>query len=31
MSFFEHEGQRIAYSVYGDGPRVTVLLPGLLL
>lgn len=31
MPFFEHEGQRIAYSVYGDGPRVTVLLPGLLL
>jgi len=31
MSFFEHEGQRIAYSVYGEGSRVTVLLPGLLL
>lgn len=31
MSFFEHEGQRIAYTVYGEGPRVTVLLPGLLL
>jgi pimeloyl-ACP methyl ester carboxylesterase len=31
MAFFVHEGQRIAYSVYGDGPRVTVLLPGLLL
>lgn len=31
MAFFEHEGQRIAYSVYGEGPRVTVLLPGLLL
>jgi pimeloyl-ACP methyl ester carboxylesterase len=29
MPFFEHEGQRIAYSVYGDGPRVTVLVPGL--
>ncbi|HZV72550.1 MAG TPA: alpha/beta hydrolase [Conexibacter sp.] len=31
MPFFEHDGQRIAYSVYGDGPRVTLLLPGLLL
>lgn len=31
MSHFEHEGQRIAYTVYGDGPRATVLLPGLLL
>jgi pimeloyl-ACP methyl ester carboxylesterase len=31
MAFFMHEGQRIAYTVYGDGPRVTVLLPGLLL
>lgn len=31
MSYFEHEGQRIAYTVFGDGPRVTVLLPGLLL
>jgi pimeloyl-ACP methyl ester carboxylesterase len=31
MTFFTHEGQRIAYTVYGDGPRVTVLLPGLLL
>ncbi|HEU4703333.1 MAG TPA: alpha/beta hydrolase [Conexibacter sp.] len=31
MSFFTYEGQRIAYTVYGDGPRVTVLLPGLLL
>lgn len=31
MSFFEHDGQRIAYTVYGEGPRVVVLLPGLLL
>jgi pimeloyl-ACP methyl ester carboxylesterase len=31
MSFFEHDGQRIAYTAYGDGPRVTLLLPGLLL
>jgi pimeloyl-ACP methyl ester carboxylesterase len=31
MARFEHEGQRIAYTAYGSGPRVTVLLPGLLL
>lgn len=31
MAFFEHDGQRIAYSAHGGGPRVTVLLPGLLL
>jgi len=31
MAFFTHEGQRIAYTAYGDGPRATVLLPGLLL
>jgi pimeloyl-ACP methyl ester carboxylesterase len=31
VSFFEHDGQRIAYTVYGEGPRTTVLLPGLLL
>jgi pimeloyl-ACP methyl ester carboxylesterase len=30
-SFFEHDGQRIAYTIYGEGPRTTVLLPGLLL
>src|SRR3954447_5001711 len=30
-SFFEHEGNRLAYTVYGDGPRTTVLLHGLLL
>jgi pimeloyl-ACP methyl ester carboxylesterase len=30
-SFFEHEGHRLAYTVYGDGPRTTVLLHGLLL
>jgi pimeloyl-ACP methyl ester carboxylesterase len=27
---FEHRGQRLAYTVYGDGPRLTVLLHGLL-
>lgn len=31
MAFFAHEGQRIAYTVYGEGPRPTMLLPGLLL
>ena len=27
---FDHAGQRLAYSSYGDGPRVVVLLHGLL-
>ena len=31
MPHFSHDGQRLAYTVHGDGPRVTVLLPGLLL
>ncbi len=31
MAYLNYEGQRIAYSVYGEGARVTVLLPGLLL
>jgi pimeloyl-ACP methyl ester carboxylesterase len=31
MASFEHHGQRIAYTIYGEGPRTTVLLPGLLL
>lgn len=30
MPYFEHDGHRLAYTVYGDGPRTTVLLPGLL-
>jgi pimeloyl-ACP methyl ester carboxylesterase len=30
-SFFEHEGRRLAYTSYGEGPRTTVLLHGLLL
>src|SRR3954454_4385501 len=30
-SFFEHEGRRLAYTVYGEGPRTTVLMHGLLL
>ena len=31
MARFSFEGQRLAYTIYGDGPRTTVLLPGLLL
>src|SRR3954451_17911619 len=30
-SFFEHQGRRLAYTVFGDGPRTTVLLHGLLM
>src|SRR5436190_18734549 len=30
MSYFRFGDHRLAYSVYGDGPRTTVLLPGLL-
>jgi pimeloyl-ACP methyl ester carboxylesterase len=30
MAYFKHDGHRLAYTVYGDGPRVCVLLPGLL-
>jgi pimeloyl-ACP methyl ester carboxylesterase len=31
MAHFRHDGQRLAYTVYGEGPRTTVLMPGLLL
>lgn len=31
MAHFRFDGQRLAYTVYGDGERATVLLPGLLL
>jgi len=31
MASFRFDGQRLAYTVYGEGPRITVLLPGLLL
>jgi pimeloyl-ACP methyl ester carboxylesterase len=31
MEYFRHDGQRLAYSVHGSGPRTTVLMPGLLL
>jgi pimeloyl-ACP methyl ester carboxylesterase len=30
MAYFTHERRRLAYTVYGEGPRTTVLLPGLL-
>jgi pimeloyl-ACP methyl ester carboxylesterase len=30
MSAFEHEGRRIAYTIYGDGPQTCVLIHGLL-
>jgi pimeloyl-ACP methyl ester carboxylesterase len=31
MPFFKHEGQRLAYTSFGDGPRTCVLVHGLLL
>ena len=31
MPFFRHEGNRLAYTIYGDGPADVVLLHGLLL
>jgi pimeloyl-ACP methyl ester carboxylesterase len=31
MAHFRLDGQRLAYTTYGEGPRTTVLLPGLLL
>jgi len=31
MAHFSYKGHRIAYTVHGEGPRVTVLTPGLLL
>jgi pimeloyl-ACP methyl ester carboxylesterase len=31
MAEFHLDGQRLAYTVYGEGPRATLLLPGLLL
>lgn len=31
MAFFRFEGQRLAYTIHGSGPRTTVILPGLLL
>ena len=31
MAFFRYEGYELAYTVHGEGPRTTVLMPGLLL
>ena len=31
MASFRYDGQRLAYTIWGDGPRATVLMPGLLL
>src|SRR3981081_2312910 len=31
VPYFRHEGQRLAYTVHGEGTRTTVLMPGLLL
>jgi pimeloyl-ACP methyl ester carboxylesterase len=31
MAFFRYDGQRLAYSTYGEGSHTTVLMPGLLL
>ena len=31
MPYFKHDGHRLAYTVYGEGPRTVVLLHGLLL
>ena len=31
MAYFRYDGNRLAYTVHGRGPRATVLLPGLLL
>jgi pimeloyl-ACP methyl ester carboxylesterase len=31
MAYFRHDGQRLAYTIHGRGPRPAVLMPGLLL
>src|ERR1700759_4014238 len=31
MAFFRYEGHKLAYTVHGEGPRTTILMPGLLL
>jgi pimeloyl-ACP methyl ester carboxylesterase len=31
MGHFRHDGQRLAYTIHGKGPKTTILMPGLLL
>ena len=31
MAYFRYEGHQLAYTIHGEGPRTTVLMPGLLL
>ena len=31
MAFFRYEGHRLAYTIHGEGPRTTILMPGLLM
>jgi pimeloyl-ACP methyl ester carboxylesterase len=31
MAYFRYDGQRLAYTVYGQGPNATVLMPGMLM
>ena len=31
MAFFRYDGHKLAYTVHGEGPRTTILMPGLLL
>lgn len=31
MAQFRYQGQRLAYTIHGEGPRTTVLIPGLLM
>lgn len=31
MEFFPYDGHKLAYTVHGEGPRTTILMPGLLL
>jgi pimeloyl-ACP methyl ester carboxylesterase len=31
MAFFRYEGHKLAYTIYGQGPHTTILMPGLLM